>query len=174
MTLDETIIELQSVGVVIQVGNEYHITEKYKTLLKQEPKRVVIPVSANKKILEKEEITDKRAYYPKEVVEQKGRLRASAFMNFCEIPTYSESKTSKYRLRSFDSDSIKFVNHIVENPEEYDPKSVVEVIKNYYDSIDMPKSFKNFISNDFPMMYVEYLQTGALLDNNNKDNQKWS
>jgi hypothetical protein len=180
MTKNEILLELEEKGIIILIGDEYHLTEKYKDLLLSEIKIKSLkdsdaPVENKNNItLKKEKEVDKASFYPSDVLKQTGRARAVAFMEFCKIPIYPPKGDKKYRLRSLTKNSIQIITNIVENPDEFDPQAMVNVIKSYYSNIDMPKSFKNFAEEDLMEMYLEYLTGNALTSiDNSKENTSW-
>jgi len=169
MTANEALEYLISLDIVLLIGDEYHITEKYKDFFKGET-RSPLPKKVSKSALNNIQV---KSIYPKTVTSQTGRARAMAFMEFCEVPIYSNTAT-KYRLRSLDNDCINIVDNLVIKFDEYEPNVIVEVIKTYYANTEMPKAFKNLVNNDLFQMYVEHLSGNSLSDSTKKkDNQKW-
>jgi hypothetical protein len=181
MTKDEILNELESKGIVLMIGNSYHITEKYKKFLNEgKPKEELSPKKVvNLRILARSNVDNfpSSDYYPENVMEQTGTQRSIAFMEFCEIPIYGNSShSSKYRLRSVDKDASTIISNIILNQEDFIPFKVVEVIKSYYANISMPKAFKTFVKEDLVEMYLEHIDGNTLegdIKSDKKDNSKW-
>jgi hypothetical protein len=181
MTKDEVINELESKGIILMLGNEYHITETYKTLLKKgsEPEKVTSKKSPSLRMLARTNVDNfpSSTFYPEEVMEQTGTQRSIAFMEFCQIPIWGASNNgSKYRIRSVDKIASTIISNVVLNETEFIPNKVLEVIKSYYLNINMPKAFKTFMKDDFVEMYMEHLEGNTLegdIESDKKPNGSW-
>jgi hypothetical protein len=181
MTKDEIINELESKGIVLMIGDSYHITEKYKKFLNEgKPKDNVSPKKVvNLRILARNNVDNfpSSDYYPENVMEQTGTQRSIAFMEFCDIPIYGTGNSgSKYRLRSLDKVASTIISNIILNQEDFIPFKVVEVIKSYYANISMPKAFKTFVKEDLVEMYLEHIAGNTLeanIKSDDKNNSKW-
>lgn len=172
MTKDEILVLLEDKGIILTIGEEFYLTEKYKDVL-VDPKLIDKTVKAIKtlEVVNEDVITA----YDESISKQKGRLRAAALMSFCKVPTWKEGPSGeRYRVKSLDKDSITIINNVVENPDEFDPTAVIQVIKDYYSKTSTPRAFKNFVKDDLFDLYQEHLNGNAIPDKSSpKDNATW-
>lgn len=177
MSADEILIELEIKNIIVKIDSEYFITEEYKRLLELGKKPQVnlldTPIAAkNTKVLGHIVVSE----WPDEIALQTGRQQVLAFMNHCNVPTYS-GKDSVYRIRGITVGLIKAIPYLI-NPEHYQKSIVEKVIQDYYTTVSAPKNFSNFIEKDFDQMYQEYLEGNIIVPPKNesdepKDNTTW-
>ena len=162
MSREEIIEKLLSLDIIIKIGSEYHITEKYKKVLHVQVKRtkskkedkeepVELPISA---------VGAETRGWPDEIFNQKGRSRCGAFMNYCDVPMWSTTE-EPYRIRGCNKESMKVLDLLVED-ETIAAKAVLDVIRNYYNNVKSPKGFKNFVVYDLLDLYQEHQSGNAI------------
>ena len=176
MNKDEIINELSDKGIITKIGQEYIITEKYKELLSGITKIVVPTIPQTPTKLRFSDLLNpdtNGSDWPSQIIEAKGRERAVALMDCCEIPA---TAGSGYRLRGLNKEAINILGNIIESS-DIQPSTMIESIKLYYKYTDMPKGFKNYlIEGDILEVYNEHIE-GKLLpdlkDTNPNDQKRW-
>lgn len=161
--MEEIIKELLEKGIIVQIGGKYIITEKYQELLAQSkatPALVAVPKKSFKEVASSIDVDLLMEGYSgdnwsSEIHEVRGRSRVTAFLDECEVPVYSKDKS--YRLRGITKDVIATVDNIVDSPDIH-PGTMIKAIKNYYKTIEFPRSVaKLFSEGEFFDLYTEYL-----------------
>ena len=158
ITKNEMINELVRLNIILAIGDKYMLTEKYKDLLSQDSKPVPVLVQEEPKaVLDRDKLlnpTTNGTDWPAELFETKGRERAAILMDLCEIPVKA---ARGYRLKGLDADAINIIGNMIES-DELTPKVMIDSIKNYYETTESPKSFKNYLKDgDFYDVYLEYI-----------------
>jgi hypothetical protein len=176
MTKDEIIEDLIKKGIVDKISEAYFITEKYKELLSKTNLVVEIPQEQLKPIKNYDSILNSRTNgkdWPVEVLESKGRNRAAALMNACEVP--ASSPDGSYRLRGVNLEAVNVIGNLVES-NSIDGGTFIEATRLYYKKMEKPKGFKNYIlEGDALDVYNDFI-TGDLqktLSEKPTDNQAW-
>lgn len=181
MKQQELMSHLMDLGIITCIGgDEWFITEKYKDLLKLDPVK-----SARVTEVPKEKVIDKLLDsttcgkdWGVEILETKGRSRAAALMDACNIPMNATPRDkAPYRLRGLDKDAINIVGNIVDN-KDIDPETFIKSIRFYYKNTEMPKSFKNLlVGGEVFDVYTEFisgdLQKSVDPQSGNKENNQW-
>lgn len=176
MTKDEILDKLESVGIVNIIEEAYFLTEKYKELLENRIIPItVVPLKSTSE-LDYEILLNSETNgsdWDSTIVESKGRTRAVALMDCCNIPVLSQKG---YRLRGLDKAATNIIGNIVES-RDVDPKTFVAAITMYYKHTEMPKGFKNLLCDgDALDIYQEHiagtLSKGLIPKDNNP--QKWN
>ena len=176
MTKDEIIDDLCGKGIIAEIAGQFFITEKYKELLTLSEAQIPLDMSHTSK-LDHDEILNTKSNgtdWPIEVLESKGRERAAALMNSCEIPM---SAGKGYRLRGLTKEAVNIIGNIVDN-KDIDPNTFIDAIKMYYKYTDMPKAFKNLLlEGDVLNLYEEHIAgtlLGSLNDGPIENKREWS
>ena len=174
MTKDEVLEQLEDLFIITRIGEDYFITEQYKTL---DEKIDFIDSKTKKELGTYKKIlatVDENSKWAETIQKSKGRYKVIAFMDACEVP--GTAGPSKYRLRGFGNDVIDAVNKIIAD-KNINPVLFIEAIKRYYKIMEMPKGFKNLIlEGDALEVYEEFID--LKLDKNsidpaNKSNATW-
>ena len=175
MTQDEIIKDLITKGIVDKIGDAYFITEKYKELLTQQPLRAQ-PESIPTKIKNYDSLLNQNTNgkdWPIEVLENKGRVRVTALMDVCQIPTHAPD--GSYRLRGVSQEAVNVLGNISDS-DEIDGTTFIAATTYYYKNMDKPKGFKNYLLEGEALdVYTEFI-TGELqknLGSSDKSNQTW-
>lgn len=172
MTKNEIIDLLIDKAIVVFIGEDYFLTEKYKEiLLNPEPvtEKVEVPKAPELDINALHDSSTAGVGWPSQILDQKGMQRASALMDACEIPAMAPN--GAYRLRGLDKDAINIVSNFVDN-EEISPTDFINAIKDYYACTELPKGFKKLlIEGDAYSIYVEYMHGD--MGNKPKSNGSW-
>jgi len=166
MTQDEILVKLEEVGIILKISGEYYLTEKYKSKIPSTADRQQ-EISKYKKALEVSS-TWSRDDYPNTIKFSSGKSLARAFMDACSIPTYSMGR--RYRLRSVNAESMKTLTKIIDNP-EINGKTLIDAVSHYYASVESPKGFSKFVSEDILDIYDEFMtkeNTGV-----DRSNETW-
>lgn len=176
MTKDEIIEELCAKGIIADISGNYLITEKYKELLVIEEKNILIQAPNIQKI-DHDSILDVKTNgrdWPVEVLETKGRERAAALMDLCNIPM---SAKKGYRLRGLTKEAVNIVGNIVDTI-DIDPATFIDAIKLYYQYTDMPKAFKNLLlEGDILNLYEEHIEGKLIISLNDgpiENTREWN
>ena len=176
MTKDEIIDDLLKKGIVDKIGEAYFITEKYKELLSNTKLVVEIPEHQLKPVKNYDHLlnaTTNGKDWPIEILEAKGRNRAAALMNACEVPAVSPD--GSYRLRGVSLEAVNVIGNIIES-DHIDGATFIASTKLYYKRMEKPKGFKNFVlEGDALEVYNDFI-TGDLqksLSTKPTDNQAW-
>lgn len=165
---DEIVEELISIGILIEINSLYILTEKYKELLANAP--TIIEQIPDEPKLDRDTLLDSSTNgtdWSSELLDSKGRTRAGLLMDLCEIPIKAPKG---YRLRGLDNESVNIIGNIIDS-EHIVPATFIAAVKQYYETEDMPKSFKNFlIQGTVVEVYEEYVAGGY--NPNSIDGQK--
>lgn len=174
MTKEELLDVLEKHSIILHIGDDWLITEKYKAYLKRD-KPVVIPEQIAKKPVTKIEAFNTKTagnQWPEEIASAKGRYRVRALMDACEIP--AASPNGEYMLRGVDNDLINTVSNIVDT-DDFNPPDFIECIKLYYKNTQMPVGFKKMICEEHIVgLYDSYISGNIPGGNSNKSNGTWS
>ncbi|KKM22045.1 hypothetical protein LCGC14_1629360 [marine sediment metagenome] len=176
MTKDEILEQLESIGIIMHIENEYLLTEKYKEIMRNASTPVIRIPTKKDPVLDYEELLNPETSgsdWVTEILDTAGRTRADALMNACKIPVKADKG---YRLRGLDKQAINIIGNIVES-NDISPLIFVEAIQLYYKYTEMPKGFKNLLlDGDALDIYNEHLEGKLLPGLKPKDNttQKWN
>tara|TARA_R110000851_G_scaffold160786_1_gene304072 strand:+ start:1291 stop:1803 length:513 start_codon:yes stop_codon:yes gene_type:complete len=110
--------------------------------------------------------------YPEEIAASTPSTRLTAIYNYCGVPDMINKEGKRYMVRSGDKKTKESVERVIANP-DLDPTLVLDCITDYYKTFPFPKSFKNFLSEEFETMYQSYV-TGNKLKGEKRDNKFWS
>lgn len=173
MTKDEIFQVLLDKSIVVLIGDQYFLTEKYKEVLDNpviiKKPEVIEEVKPAIDINALHDTSTAGFGWPSQIIDQTGVARASALMDACEIP--SMAPNGAYRLRGLDKDAINLVSNFVDN-DEISPTDFIQAIKNYYQNTELPKGFKKLLlEGDAYSIYVEYMQGD--IGNTPKTNGSW-
>lgn len=156
---DEIIKELVAIDILFEVNGLYILTEKWKELLKNSSTVIETIPEAEKK-LDRDVLLDSSTNgtdWSSELLDSKGRTRAGLLMDLCEIPVKAEKG---YRLRGLDNESVNIIGNIIES-DHIIPATFIASVKKYYETEEMPKSFKNFLTQGTVIeVYEEYISGG--------------
>lgn len=177
MTKDEIIEELDKRGIITQIGGDYMITEKYKTMLSQ-PK-VSNPIVPQRTKLDYDQLLDvstNGSNWPADILDSVGRNRVTALMDACGIKSHCER--GDYRLRGVNKEAVNIIGNIIDSG-DVDATTFIEAITLYYKFTERPKSFKNLLlEGDALDIYSEHIEgtlKGNLTkDGEAKDTQRWN
>jgi len=162
MKKDEIIVDLIAKGIVTIINGEYYITEKYKLCLEN-----------LKKIEKRKAIQDvPKSEGPFSIVNSKGKKRYEAFMNECQIPVVSPN--GKYMLRNYSQEAERVLNSLLDS-NKIDLVTLILAVKEYYNSVELPKSFKNFCAEWLILDIYNLANQGESIKNYSKDksNETW-
>lgn len=164
MSAEEILILMINKGLIHVIGDEYFPTSVTDDLLLKNPEINVLSIEKPLKV-------DISNLYPEEIRLAAPSNKVEALMDYCNVPvTVSNGKGGFYTVRS-DSDFIaKRVNSILSNP-DINPVLLLKVIKDYYEKIDFPKSFKRFVDDELMVLYRSY-EKGDEIVGDKPDNQK--
>lgn len=156
MNEKEILAKLTDLGIILFLGGEWVITEKYKDLLAMSETKAEPFIPPKKldydKLLDPNTAGDS---WPVDVKEQRGRTRFTAFMTVCGIPNVCAK--GNYRLRSADKEAINILDNIVDDPTVHGG-TFIDAIKLYYKYTEMPKSFSNLVKGgDCLDLYQEHI-----------------
>lgn len=159
MTKDEILEQLQSVGIVDCIGEEFFMTEKYKALLLLDKNSIRIIDEPIKIPLDYEKLLDASTNgkdWPSQILETTGRTQCTALMDVCKMPATPVGQN--YRIRGLDKDCVNILGNIIAN-KDIDPTTFIEVITLYYKHTERPKAFKNLIKDGEVLdMYQEHIR----------------
>lgn len=154
---DEIIKELLRLGILFNIGEGYMLTEKYKELLMLDKTKILPEPVKPKAKLDEDVLLNPRTNgsdWPMEILESKGRIRATILMDVCGIPTKS---ASGYLLRSLDGDAVNILGNIIENS-DIQPSVFIACVKEYYETQDMPVGFKRLLTEGaITGLYLDYI-----------------
>jgi hypothetical protein len=178
MAADEILEHVESLGIIIKIGNSYMITEKYKELLTGSSAIKLEPVKGDNQLnlAKLMDTATNGTEWPIQITGAQGHERATNFCDLCEVPRFA---AKGYPLRGFDKDAINILGNIIVDV-AIESSKFIESIKIYYKHSSMPKALKNLLKEgDVFEIYKAHLE-GSLLksvsgdDGGNKDNQHWS
>jgi hypothetical protein len=162
MTADEILLELENKGIIVLISGEYLLTERYKELLLPSSPKLELPTPL-KKVNNYDALLNSSTNgsdWPMTILESKGRARAVAFMNACEIPVVAASKG--YRLRGVDLETINILGNIIED-KNIDPNTFIDAVRLYYKYTECPKGIKNLVGDgDILDIYNEHIEGGLV------------
>jgi len=142
MTKDEIIEELESRNIILNINDEYFLTEKYKELLSVESP--ITTIDAPPKDLNIDILMDTNSNgenWPIQIEGSKGFDRATNFCDLCEIPRFA---AKGYPLRGMNKDTINILGNIISDP-SICSSTFIDSVKTYYKYSEMPKGIKNLI-----------------------------
>jgi hypothetical protein len=163
MTGQEILVYLINKGIIHTVGDSYFPTSKVQELMSNLDKVSTLDISVPK-------VIEVSKLYPESIRNVGDDKKLTALQNYCDVPVSIDTGRSNYLVRSSDFATRTTVLKILSNP-DFSPAIVLQVIKDYYSGISTPKSFKNFIKDDFEAIYLEYLD-GETIDPENKPDNK--
>lgn len=157
MTKDEIIQQLIELNIVLKIGEDYLLTEKYKTIEEAPAPKPPASTTINyDKIMNHKTAGEG---WPEQIASTSGRTRAEALVLALEIPKYSPD--GKYRLRSLDPTSINIINNAIAD-RNIIPSAFMKALTNYYQVEQYPSAFKNLvISGEFLTIYREWINGEA-------------
>lgn len=164
MKSEEILKLLEEKGIIVSVGGDYLMTEKYKELLEQKSAPIVEPAGLVKRSVNYDTLLNPNVSgdeWPDGIAETSGRTRAGLLMNAIGIPVAAKKG---YRLKGLDKTAVNIIGNIVGDPTIH-PPTFIAAIKLYYEHTEMPKGFKALlIDGDVLDLYQEYI-SGELQKN---------
>lgn len=171
MTQKEVILELLNRKILFPIGKKYYFTEDYYTILEKLDYSGLHHISN----IDTAENLNTKDLYPIEIRGVKPSKRVEAFMDYCKIPTTVKRDGKSYVVRSNVASTKVVLDRIMADPDII-PAVLLKSVKEYYDKMDYPKSFKNFVADgDISSIYTLYAQGGTLGSGNDKpiDSTTW-
>lgn len=176
MTKDEVVQVLLDKHIIMLIGEEYHLTEKYLEVLDSPIKIEPITKVTGLDYAMLLDPTTNGNHWPVEINETRDRIRYTNMMDLCEVPTYA---AKGYRLRSSSKEAFNIISNIVDN-QGIQPAKFMQAVKLYYRYTEMPKGFRNLVtSGDILDIYQEHLAgklESVLISNSGEGsntNQTW-
>jgi hypothetical protein len=155
MTKDEILEDLLSKNIIIEIAGDYLITEKYKELLAK-------PLELEPQVVEKQPLNydsilnakTNGSDWPVEILETAGRVRLTALMDLCDIPS---TAPKGYRLRGLNREAINILGNIIDT-KTIDASTMIDAITLYYKYMECPKAFKTLaVDGDILDIYQEHI-----------------
>lgn len=175
MTKNEIINELESKGIIAVIGDNYLITEKYKSFNVETPLKKVDLIPDKLNLSELMNTASNGANWPIQLEGSQGFARGVNFCDVCEIPRFA---AKGYPLRGMNKDTINILGNIMAD-EAICPSTFIDSVKTYYKYSEMPKGIKNLIlEGTIFEIYKEHIE-GKLIASltggaSTKGNQTWS
>lgn len=171
MNKDEILEVLSQLGIIVSIGEEYFVSEKYKELISLQQEITLKKVQeAERKPIDYDKILNKKlanTTWPTAVIEATGRLKIIALMDACSIP---HTGGKGYRLRSVTDEMSNIISNIVVD-DAINPLVFMEAVRLYYQNTEMPKTFKNLVCDgDVLDLYQEHLM-GTLVQSFNPESK---
>jgi len=144
MTQDEIINKLKVLGIIVVIGEDYIITEKYKDLLANSftPLQEIKPPTQNLNYKTLLNTSSNGGEWPIQLLDTAGFTRATAFSDMCEIPRFAVR--GGYPLRGMSQDAINILGNIIAD-RDICPATFIDAVKMYYKYCEMPKAVKNLL-----------------------------
>lgn len=152
MSPSEILTQLINLGIVHKIEDEYVITNRVYRVLEE----LEIPRESSINVPKTIEINN---LYPKEIREAAQSKKAEAILLYCKVPVLSKEG---YLIHSFDGTSLNTLDAIIKNP-EYDPTTLLEVIRDYYTFVDYPKGFGKFVRDGDLLTFYRWYKAGNKL-----------
>lgn len=165
MTQVEILTLLLNKGIIHKIGESFLITDKYEQLIGSSDSGSVIELPTVSLELS--------VFYPASISNVKPENRIDAILDYCKVPETVSNNGKEYFVRSFDKNTKKVINSILEDT-KYKPSIVLKAIEDYYTHTDYPKSFKNFVADsDIFSVYKMYARGDSLGSTEIPDATSW-
>lgn len=179
MKKDQVLKELENVGVIHRIEQDYFITKKAKLLFYADNNVVIdkykdVSTSNKSKILDQPTLDP--TGYPEEVdLATSDTSKVVAFLDACEVPSTDEERT--YRIRGLDRKTIEIVYKFVTDTNTYKPSILMKAVSSYYKCTEKPKAVKGlFDSTLIDELYKEASKGGIQEESGHsptKKNWRW-
>lgn len=165
MTQVEILTLLINKGIIHKIGESFLITDKYERLIGSSDSGSTIELPTVSLELS--------VFYPSSIRDVKPSERVEAILDYCKVPETVNISGREYFVRSYDKNTRKVINSIIENS-AYKPQIVLTAIEAYYTHTEYPKSFKNFVAdNDIFSVYKMYDRGDSLGGTEIPDAASW-